>query len=155
MALQEDGDLTALREMLTALGTTYANAAGTVIGVDASLNEVFDQTLNRELLRVTANGPNDTAINIKAGRIVLASGEDFGLVNNRNVVVYAGGTVNFTTGVVTGGGANFTPYTPTGADQFFKYGVVLNDSNLIEVILPTADAATEAAASQPESLPTV
>jgi len=148
--INEFGDSNATRDAVTEAATAYAKIsdASVITGVDASLNEVFDQTKTRNLLRLTGNNVADTKINIGVGRLTITSGEDFGLALNNTIVNYSGGTVDFATGTVTGGGSNFTPFSAT-ASFFFKYGIVLDSSNLIIVTLPTGEAATEGTAPEP------
>jgi len=145
--INEFGDASASRDTLGEAATAYAlQADGTVItGVDASLNEVYDQGIWRDILRITPNNPADKAINISGARITLASGEEFGIINQEVISSYAGSTVNFATGV-NSVGSNFTPFTPSGVSRFFKYGLALDSSNQIVVISPTLDFATQAAA---------
>lgn len=148
--VNEFGDHKAARDQLTALGTVYKKADTTPINVNSSLNEAYDETLSRKLLKVRPNNPNNFAVIIDPAQILAADASKFALTNNGEVVVYAGGTVNFATGVVTGGGANFTPYTPTAPNRFFKYGLTLDDNNELVVVLPTNDGATEGAANDPD-----
>lgn len=148
----EFGDSKSTRDSLTQSGTVYSKEsdASAVTGVNASLNEVYDQTKARLLLKTTPNNPPDFEVNIAAGRLTLSNTEELGLVGTASTVVdYDGGTVNFSTGVVTGGGANFTPYDPTNPSYFFKYGLALNATDDVVVILPSGEAATAALAPEP------
>lgn len=148
--VNEFGDHKAVRDQLTALASAYKKADTTPIAVNASLNEAYDETLSRKLLKVRPNNPNNTSIIIDPAQIVAADLSKFALTNSGQVVVYPGGTANFATGVVTGGGANFTPYTPSAPNRFFKYGLALDDNNELVVVLPTNDGATEGAANDPD-----
>jgi hypothetical protein len=150
--VDENGDAVAARDQQTESSTGYTKPsdATVITGVNASLNEVSDRLKSRELLKITANNVADKAINIAAGRLTLASTEEVGLVDSDSLVVnFAGSTVNFGTGVVSVGD-NFTPYTPTGAARFFKYGLFLNLDNEIVVIVPESDDAVREDAEEPQ-----
>ncbi len=153
-SITEDGDYLAVADLLTQSGVAYTKAsdATRVTAANASLNEVYDQTLSRELLRTTPNNPGDTAINIASARKTLADGEEFGLVNNKLLSAFLGGTVDFATGV-NSNGDNFTPFTPGAASRFFKYGIVLSKTNTIVIIPPTSDFATLVAAKADTTQP--
>ena len=139
--VSELGDSTSSRDSLSQSGTVYLKPSTgvAVTAVDASLNEVYDRTKSRNLLRITANNVADQAINIASGRLSLSTADEVGLVNSElQVVTFAGGTINFNTGV-NSAGDNFTPYTPSAGNRFFKYGMILNSDNQIVVLLPTTD----------------
>lgn len=142
-------DVVASRDSLTGTQTVYSDAEANPIIVNASLNQVHDETLARKLLRVFPNGPNDTLLNVSPSKVIAADGSEYALSKQGNLVQYPGGTVDFSNGVVTGGGTNFTPYTPSAPGRYFKYGLVINNNSELVVILPTDDAATPAAASDP------
>ncbi len=142
-------------ESLTQSGAVFTTPSSgvEVSGVDASLNEVYDRTKSRDLLKITANNAPDKAINIAAARLTLAGTEEVGLINsNTEIVDFAGATVDYGTGVVSVGD-NFTAHTPSLSVRFFKYGLILNSDNEIEVIVPTADFASRAAADADTSEP--
>lgn len=149
-AVNENGDTTASRDSTTQSKTAYTLADGTIVNVDASLSEVYDRTLFRELFQPVANSPNDRLININSASITLDDGSIFTLHNGTILSGYTGGTANFNNGTVTGGGANFTAIDFTGqANQFAKYSVNLKSDDTI-VVLPAAGfGATQAAAPDP------
>ena len=128
--------LKATNDALSGSGTTYSkNSDLSEISVDGSLNEVYDETLNRKILNLTANNPADKEVLIAASKIVLASGVEYKLLNGDVLSDYAGGTINFETGVVTGGGANFTPIDFTGnLGKWTKYSINLLSSDELLVI---------------------
>jgi len=145
--VDELGDATSTRDTLTESGTAYAKPsdASAITGVNASLNEVYDRTKARNLLKVTANNVADKAINVAGARLSITSTEEIGLINsNTEVVSFAGATVDFGTGVVSVGD-NITPFTPSLAVRFFKYGILLNAENEIVIVEPTTDFASRAA----------
>lgn len=147
--VKADRDVRATRDSLTGLATNYQKADGRFSIANASLNEVYDETLSRKLLRISPNGPNNEVLNIASSQITAADGSHFSLSNHGAIVSYAGGTVNFATGRVTGSGSNFIPYTPGTAGHLFKYGLALNSNNELVVILPTDDAAITTEVSDP------
>lgn len=162
MEVLDTGDVQVLRdviagrnvkadEVLTNSGTEYTkNSDQTLIPVDASLNEVFDETLNRKLLRVTPNNPGNTEVLIGPSYITLADGSKYQLPNGPLLSNYAGGAVDFETGTVTGGGANFTPADFTAnPDGWFKYSLNLLQSNEILVLPADGFGASQALAPEP------
>jgi len=124
------------QDVLTGTGTAYQkNSDLTEIPTNASLNEVYDETLNRKLLRVTPENPASKVVLISPSYVTLADGSTYRLPNGPLLSNYAGGNINFETGVVTGGGDNFTPVDFTGqADKWFKYSLNLLQNNEILVL---------------------
>lgn len=151
--VDENGDSNSTRDSKTESNTGYKKVDDSVItGVDASLNEVYDQTKGRDLLKIKPNNPYDTSVVISASQITLASGEKVGLVNGDGVLVdFTSGDIDFSTGIVTGG-SNFTAHTPSAASVYYKYGVGLNNSNNVVIILPTGDSLVESTAPEPTFL---
>ena len=139
--------ITEIGDVISQIGSEYSSLStgNAITGVNASLNEVYDQTLSRDLLRPTPNNPADKIINVASARKTIADGEEFGVLNNGIISPFAGATVNFGTGAVSVGN-NFTAFTPSAASRFFKYGLSLNKLNEVEVVVPTSDFASKAAA---------
>lgn len=147
MELNEDGDLTLLRDViagrqlkaandvLSGGATEYSkNSDLTPIPTVASLNEVYDETLNRKLLKVNPNNPGDKIVLIAASFITLADGSLYALSNGPLVTSFAGGNINFQTGV-NSDGDNFTPIDFTGQnDKWFKFSLNLLQNNEILIL---------------------
>lgn len=137
-------------DVLSKAGTEYKKADGTTVATDASLNEVYDETAFRDLVKTTPNATNDKAINIAGSRLTAKDGSDHILAVGGLISNYSGGTVNFGTGVVTGGGANFTPIDFSGqASQWAKYSVSLLVGDTLSVIPAIGFGATKATAPEP------
>lgn len=137
MEILDSGDIVVKRDVLTGSGTTYSkNSDASPIVVDSSLNEVFDETLTRKLLRVTPNNPADKEILIAASSVTLADGSTYVLPNGTELSAYLGGTLNMETGAFTGQTVKaFVKADFTGrVDEFFKYSLNLLPSNEIEVL---------------------
>ena len=145
------GDIVIKRDVLTGTGSAYSkNSDLSPVISNASLNEVYDETLNRKLLKASPNNPADKVVLINASHFLLADGSEFKLVNGDEVADYDGGTINFSTGAVTGGGAGFTPFDFTGNDDtWFKYSLSLLPTNEIVVIPASGVGATQALAPEP------
>jgi hypothetical protein len=145
------GAFAAEDDVLTEAGTIYKKASGVQItGVNASLNEVFDETLNRKLLKVIPNNPADTILDINPSYILLADGSKYALPLGPLLSNYAGGSINFETGIITGGGANFTPADFTGnLGGWFKYSLNLLPSNEVLVLSADGFGASQSLAPEP------
>jgi len=138
------------KEIRTGSRPVYSKTSdGTEIPVDASLNEVFDRTLFRNICRPTISNPPDKIVNVSSSRVTLATGETYAMVVEDTASKYPGGTINFSTGVVTGGGDDFTPYTPTTPGTYFIYGVVLARSGKLKVITPSGENVNRVDAEEP------
>ena len=129
-------DITAGDDVMTASGVPYQkNSDLSEVPVNASLNEVYDETLNRKLLRVTPENPASKVVLISPSYVDLADGSQYRLPNGPLLSEFAGGNINFETGVVTGGGDNFTPVDFTGNnDKWFKYSLNLLQNNELLVL---------------------
>lgn len=156
--VRETGDCTASRDIkgsrdvITQSGINYTKISDglSITNVDASLNRTSDETLDRDLLKITSNNPVDKAINISSTTITKADSSVFVLRNDDVIFSYGGGTINFATGVITGGGSNFTPIDFTGqASQWAKYSVNLLTDNTILIIPAIGFGATKIAAPNP------
>lgn len=148
--IEDTGDGRSTRDSLTQSGSAYLKPSTGLpaTGVDASLNEVYDQTRFRDLLKVTPNNPANTVVNISPASLNIATGEQFGLVENGSLLGYPGGSINFATGVIVGGGSNFPPFIPPSSGQFFKYGVILINDEIV-VIAPSASDVSPSSAPNP------
>lgn len=145
----EDGDHKALRDQLTGTAQTYKKADLTVIPVNSSLNEVFDETLYRKLLKITPNNPANKSLNVSSGRLTANDGSDFVLPLGQLVSNFSGGTVNFATGAVVGG-ANFTPINFAGnPNRWAKYSINLLRDNSLLILAGSGFGLTKQAAPNP------
>jgi hypothetical protein len=124
------------KDVLTGGASPYAkNSDLSEIAIVASLNEVYDETINRKLLRVVPENPASTLILISPSFVSLADGSTYRLPNGSLLSNYAGGNIDFATGIITGGGDTFTPVDFTGqADKWFKYSLNLLQNNEILVL---------------------
>jgi len=147
--INEFGDGNATRDLLTAAKTVYSDILGNALTVDASLNEVHDESLARKLLKITPNSPNDTIVNVAGSSITAADGSVFTLPFGTIISGFTGGLINFETGVVTGG-ANFTPTDFTAnPDEWIKYSINLLTDDTLLIIPATGFGATQSAAPNP------
>lgn len=137
------------QEVRTGSGTTYAEKSGSnEPTINSSLNEVYDQTLYRDLLRITTNSTADKKVNVLDGRVTIGTGEEVGAVNDLgDLIASAGGDIDFSTGTVTNG-TNFTPIA-NNVSEWTKYGVALDSADQIRVIVPTAQNASRSSAPEP------
>lgn len=105
----------------------------------------------RALLRMTAA----TSPTVTIGSALGTRQTDLtklGLINSSLFSDYTGGTINFSTGVITGGGTNFTPVSFAGqASKWIKYGLVLlpGTPNTVLVLLGSVYGSTAALATEP------
>lgn len=129
-------DVKAGNDVLTGGASPYSkNSDLSEIPTVASLNEVFDETLNRKLLRVTPENPASKTILIAPSFVQLADGSIYKLPSGPLLSDFGGGNINMETGVVTGGGDNFTPVDFTGNDdKWFKYSLNLLQNNELLVL---------------------
>lgn len=125
----------ATNDVLTGGASEYSkNSDLSAIPTVASLNEVYDETLNRKLLQVNPNNPADKIVLINPSFITLADGSRFALSNGPLVTSFAGGNINFQTGV-NSDGDNFTPIDFTGQnDKWFKFSLNLLQNNQILIL---------------------
>ena len=129
----------ATNDVLSGGATPYSkNSDLSEIVTVASLNEVFDETLNRKLLRVNPNNPADSIVLISPSFITNADGSVYALPNGPLVTSFAGGNIDFQTGI-NSDGDNFTPIDFTGqADKWFKFSLNLLQNN--EILILSNDA---------------
>jgi len=135
MEILDVGDVVVKRDVLTGTGSTYSkNSNLSPVISNASLNEVYDETLFRKLLKVTPNNPGDKELLIAGTTFVLADGSQFKLSNGPVVSNFTGGSINFETGV-NSDGDNFTPIDFTGQnDKWFKFSLNLLQNDQILVL---------------------
>lgn len=171
MSINEDGDLnvsrdilaardikatekiTALHDVLTVSGIEYNKVSdGSSISVNASLKEVYDETLNRKLLKVNPNNPADSNIAILQSFTTLADGSIYRLLNGNFLSNFPGTVLNLQTGSYVGG--EVLTYTPAdftaNPDEWFKYSLNLLKSNKILVIPATGFGTTQTNAPDPQ-----
>jgi hypothetical protein len=111
--------------------------------------KAIEDTSFRDLVKVKSTNTPSTSVEVTSAVATLSDGAKHGFIVDQRVASYAGGTINFSNGQLTGAGSNFTPYTATSPNHYFKYAIILNPADEIEVILPTGDAGTEGTAPVP------
>lgn len=141
MELMDTGDIKLKGDVLTGNGNVYSkNSDLSPIQSDASLNEVFDETLSRKLLKTIPNNPGDKEIIISPSFVGLKDGSQYRLPNGPLLSEFAGTVLNMEDGTFVGGTVlPFTQVDFTGqADKFFKYSLNLLQSN--EILIIPADS---------------
>ena len=123
-------------------GDQYRFDNGSTVPVNASLNEVYDRTLFRDLFKVSTNVSLPTLINLGPSYLDMADFSQVRLSTGALLSTYAGGTVDFATGTVVGGGSSFTPIDFSGqASKWAKYSVNLLADNTV-LVLPASGFGT-------------
>lgn len=115
------------------------------LGVSTNAEVVYNDTLFRDLVKVSPTPMPSTTVNISGSRLSLHDGSSHGLVIEQVISQYAGGSINFEPDIdgicsIYGGGDDFLAYTALTPSYYYKYAVILNSDDTISVALPTGEA---------------
>jgi len=115
---------------------------------DGAVDEINQLT---NLGIVVATNPASVSANVTPATGTRADGSNIRIPLGTQIVTYAGGTINFSTGVVTGGGQNFTGATSLLAasqDVYYSVQIIQGNPNQI-LVIPGTPAATGTATYAP------
>jgi hypothetical protein len=155
IAIDLNGSVQTRIEMNFVNNTTPIETTGLALGDYNTSGSLGLENLNdegtsfRELVKVTAETPASFVTQVSAASIALSDGSSHGLVIDQRVSGFAGGEINWETGVVTGG-LDFTPYTASQPNHFFKYAVMLMVDDTLKILPPPGDHASANLAPVPK-----